>query len=186
MSSRTWARVHVREQTNVEPNWLKMSLKNPTEVVLGLIFLTLSGATFLLMADFPSGNRFQGMGPAFYPGLLAALLGVLSLFLVLKGVFTSGGEELIEEERNKEPSILFGMHLKVPGTLVVIVCLYLVLTDMIGFLWITPIFLVATMKTLRAGWALAFITAISLTVLIYIIFGVALRVPLPEGVLTSG
>jgi len=162
-------------------------VRNPREVVLGLIFLSLAAATFFLMADFPSGNRFQGMGPAFYPGLLAALLGLLSLGLGIRGLFVpeEAAPDGIEEKTGKAFP-LFGSHLKTPGVLILIVCVYLIGMNILGFLVTTPLFLVATMKSLRSEWKSALFVGLFLSALVYAIFGIVLRVPLPEGYLVGG
>lgn len=56
------------------------------DVAAGLFFLALAAAAFALALDLPAG-RAARMGPGFYPRLVALALGVVSLMLLVRGIW---------------------------------------------------------------------------------------------------
>ncbi len=136
--------------------------------------MSLSFLTFFLIKDFPSAGITAGMGPRLMPGLYSAVLAVLSLLLIVIGIFKIRKNTDIEKEK-----ITF-KQIEMPLFLVVIILIYLILLKRIGFLITTPLIIFIVMKIMAAKNKISFIIAFSMTVVIYLIFAIGLNVPLPQ------
>ena len=159
-------------------------MRKLTDLILGFIFLGFSLVVYLLMRNFPRGTIQEGMGPGFLAGLLISALALLSLTLIVQGLIRRKEGETDLEGKGRLP--LFGSNLKVPGILIGIVFLYLISLKAFGFLITTPIFIIATMKLMGSGLKAAVLVGVFLTGLIYLIFVVGLKVPLPTGYMVGG
>ena len=118
------------------------------------------------------GQRF---GPAWFPGLIAAGLGICGLFLILAGV------------RQGAPWLALPawVHQRRPplGVASVIVGLlfYIVAADTLGFHITGVVLLAIWMRILGASWRMAAVAAVVATVAIHLSFYKILRIPLPWG-----
>jgi putative tricarboxylic transport membrane protein len=120
------------------------------------------------------GQRF---GPAWFPGLIAAGLGICGLFLVVAGV-RQGAPRLATPDWmfRRRPS------LGVAGVLGGLV-FYILAADPLGF-HITGVALLAFWtRILGASWRVAAVVAVVATVAIHLSFYKLLRIPLPWGLL---
>lgn len=145
-------------------------------VVTGLIFLGASGAIFFVAKDYPTGTVEEGMGARLVPLLLAGIMAILSLLLVLQGVFFAP-EEVREDAFSG--SKLIGRHLLAPAVLIALLGLYLLVLEWSGFLISTPVFLLAVMTVLGTGPVRSAAVGIAFTAGAYIVFALLLGVPLP-------
>jgi putative tricarboxylic transport membrane protein len=147
------------------------------DVFLGILLIAFSLAVYALMYDFPSATVAEGMGPAFMPGILIFILIVLSITLITDG--------LARRKKTDRPSqtlsSILGPNLKTPGILILIVSIYLVSLNSLGFLIATPAFILFTMITTGASLKSGVLMGICLTGLVYAAFALALKVPLPAG-----
>jgi len=162
-------------------------LAKRTDVTLGAIFLALSGVVYFLARDIPSGSLEEGMGSAFFPRSLAAVMAGFSLAFIGGGIFgrkgaASPGERPAEGEK---PRPLIGPHLRLPAALTLVTALYLSLVEALGFLLATPLFVLAVMRLFRSGWARAALAGVSVTAGLYVVFQLGLRIPFPAGLLGS-
>jgi putative tricarboxylic transport membrane protein len=147
------------------------------DVFLGVLLIALSLAVYALMYDFPSATVAEGMGPAFMPGILIFILIVLSIILIIDGLT----QRKKKDRPSRTISSILGPNLKNPGILILIVSVYLLSLNSIGFLIATPAFILFTMITTGASLKPAIVMGICLTALVYVAFALALKVPLPAG-----
>lgn len=119
----------------------------------------------------------QKFGPALFPGLIAAGLGVCGVLLVVSGA------------RHRGPLFVLPAWIRRPepraGVIAVLagLVLYIALADRAGFHIVGFAVLVYWMRTLRVSWQLSLPVALLGTLAIHLVFYKALRVPLPWGVL---
>ncbi|HEX6720495.1 MAG TPA: tripartite tricarboxylate transporter TctB family protein [Burkholderiaceae bacterium] len=148
------------------------------DAVFGALFLALSLLVLWTIQGYPKIPG-QNIGPAAFPGVLAALLALCSLLLIVQGVrahraapwFTRGGWT-----SQRQPLIAFAVT--VGGLL-----LYVVASDRIGFLILGSAMLLSLMLALRVRPIVALVVAVVATLGIHLAFYKGLRVPLPWGVL---
>lgn len=147
------------------------------DTVTGLVLVGFSGVVYFIVKDFPTGTAKEGMGARLLPLLLTILLALLSISLLIQGLIRrrkgSGEAEV-------SPPLL-GAHLKIPAVLVVLLILYLLALDLLGFLIATPVFLIVVMRVLGSAWRSSALLGVSFTAFIYLIFSLLFQVPLPTG-----
>jgi len=140
--------------------------------VAGLILLLLASAIWILTANFPPSDIANTPGPAFFPRLVAAIMALLTVLM------------LLENARKNDRSRLFDWSS--PGMvrnalLFALSAVYCGLLTYIGFLILTPIFLLLMMLVMQRKGMLAWMAFSSLaaTAAVYLVFQVLLDVPLP-------
>jgi putative tricarboxylic transport membrane protein len=153
-------------------------VRNPINIISGLIFLGLAGVTYFLAKDFPTGNIQEGMGARLFPLLLAIALATFSLLLILQGLRRNSAQTEISSAR-AWLAINFGRNLIGPIIIIALLTLYLLVLERIGFLIATPIFLFLTMKFLGSRLKKSVTVAILLTAFMYAFFKILFDVPLP-------
>jgi putative tricarboxylic transport membrane protein len=155
-------------------------VRNPINVLSGGIFLGLAGVICFLAKDFPTGNIQEGMGARLFPLLLAFALAGFSLLLILQGLRKSSEPTEISSAR-EWVAVNFGRNLTVPVVIIILLTLYLLVLEKVGFLIATPFFLFLTMEFLRSPLKKSVTVAILLTALMYVFFKILFDVPLPTG-----
>jgi putative tricarboxylic transport membrane protein len=120
------------------------------------------------------GQRF---GPAWFPGMVAAGLGICGLFLVASGA-RQGGRwiALPQWVYARRPAV--GV-----GSVVLGLLFYILAADTLGFHLTGVVLLVIWTRVLGASWRMAVPVAVLATVAIHLSFYKALRIPLPWGLL---
>ena len=119
----------------------------------------------------------QKFGPAWFPGLIAAGLGVCGVVLVFSG-FRSGTPwlrfpEWLHRERSR------AAVLAVLGGVV----FYILAADKLGF-YLTGVVIVALwVRVLGASWRMTMLVGVIAPLVIHLAFYKGLRVPLPWGLL---
>jgi putative tricarboxylic transport membrane protein len=118
----------------------------------------------------------QKFGPAWFPGLIAAGLGMCGFFLILSGL-RSHNPWLALPAWVGQRRPLLGV-----GSVIVGLLFYIVAADKLGF-HLTGILLLASWtRILGASWRTAAVVAVVATVAIHLSFYKVLRIPLPWGV----
>ena len=150
------------------------------ELVFSLLIFV--GALFLywVTLGFSGASVMQGgqMGPSFWPRfLLGAILlfsGVVSLGIIRKiAKEKAWGESLMTLDRGKV-RFFVAIGLSVA---------YLILLPVLGFIAITPVFMIAFMVLLgEKSWGWIIGVSMAMTAIIVILFTKAMYVPLPRGV----
>jgi putative tricarboxylic transport membrane protein len=152
-------------------------------ILLGFLFLAISGVVYVLMRDLPLGTLEEGMGPAFFPGCLLIVLAGLSLILIFTEAYAKvKGRRAVNGETGKSQSHPFrGAQLRLPMLLTLTVGVYLTLLKALGFLTLTPFLIFVVMLFFRSSAWNAALAALALTAGIYLIFGIGFQIPFPRG-----
>ena len=119
------------------------------------------------------GQRF---GPAWFPGVIAAGLGICGLFLIFAGV-RRGAPWMAAPAWVHRRRPLLGVGSVIAGLL-----FYILAADTLGFHVTGIVLLTSWMRILGASWRMATLAAVVATVAIHLSFYKVLRIPLPWGV----
>ncbi|RYY92027.1 MAG: tripartite tricarboxylate transporter TctB family protein [Comamonadaceae bacterium] len=148
------------------------------DAVFGFILFALGGAVLLGIQGYP---RIPGqpVGPALFPGLIAAGLCACGVLLVLKGLRSRATQPwLVWEDWVRSPRHILGLLLLL-GSIV----FYILASNWLGFLPTAFAILLAMFLVLRVPPGRAVVVALVATLLVHFAFYKLLRVPLPWGVL---
>lgn len=145
-----------------------------------LVFSAGMGVLSLLVLwwsrDLPSGAVEYGYGPDLYPRLLSwFILGLVALLVI--GTF---------REKENEPSRFKLQQLSLPVALTLMISAYALLMEYLGFIVDTFVFLFASMFALKTSGRKALLLSLAITAIVYLVFKIVLRVPLPKGTLIGG
>jgi len=150
------------------------------ELIFSLLIFLGSLLLYWVTGSFGRGTVLQGaqMGPAFWPrfilGSLILLSGIVSVGTIRKIIKEKAwGESLMTMDRGK---IRFFAAIGLSVA-------YLVLLPVLGFIAITPVFMIAFMVLLgekSTGWIIG--VSLAMTAVIVVLFTKAMYVPLPRGV----
>lgn len=120
------------------------------------------------------GQRF---GPAWFPGLIAAGLGICGLGLIFAGV-RQGGPWLALRAWVGQRRPLLGVGSVIAGLL-----FYILAADTLGFHLTGIVLLASWIRILGGSWRVAGVVAVVATLAIHLSFYKVLRIPLPWGLL---
>lgn len=150
------------------------------ELIFSLLIFVGSLALYWVTGSFGERTTLLGaqMGPAFWPrfllGALILMTGIVSVGTIRKIIKEKAwGESLMTMDRGKV-RFFAAIGLGVA---------YLFLLPVLGFIAITPLFMIAFMVLLgekSKGWIIG--VSISMTAVIVVLFTKAMYVPLPRGV----
>lgn len=148
------------------------------DAVFGLLLVLLGGGVFAAVQGYPKIPG-QPVGPALFPGLIAAGLCVTGVLLIVKGL----------RHRTTQPWLAWddwvGSRRHVAGLLVLLgsIVFYIAVADKLGFLLTATLILVANFLVLRVRPLPALAVAVIAALGVHLAFYKLLRVPLPWGVL---
>ena len=151
------------------------------DAVFGALFLALGAVVLFSIQGFPKIPG-QPVGPALFPGIIAAGLCVAGVVLLAQGWRRrqSSGEPWFEwDDWVRSPR-----HVAALAVLLGSVLLYIFGVNALGFLPTATIILVALFKVLRVPTGRALLIAVIAALVVHFAFYKLLRVPLPWGVLT--
>jgi hypothetical protein len=148
------------------------------EVIFGVAAILLAALFFVLSGSFPD-SRSREVGMAFYPRVVSTIIFLLSLTVIYEAI-----KKKRPEPADQKP--LFAMKdggffralIMIGMTLV-----YLLVLSYLGFLIITPIFLIILMMVYKASsmWKIVLISGVT-TLVVYVTFQLFLKIPLPTGI----
>ena len=149
-------------------------------VMTGVVFLALSVFAYMQAQKMVGKIMTDALGPGFWPKVLGLVMGVLSLALIVEGLFGK------QAEGEKAP-IAFGTEgfhrvLKLFAVLIVFGAILYFLGIYVGILFMMPLCMWLhgeRNKKILVG------LAVGSCLFIYLVFGLALRVPRPMGLLFS-
>lgn len=149
-------------------------------VITGVVFLALSIFAYMQAQKMVGKIMTDALGPGFWPKVLGLVMGVLSLALIVERLFGK------QAEGEKAP-IAFGTEgfhrvLKLFAVLIVFGAILYFLGIYVGILFMMPLCMWLhgeRNKKILVG------LAVGSCLFIYLVFGLALRVPLPMGLLFS-
>jgi putative tricarboxylic transport membrane protein len=146
------------------------------DALTGAALLALGLAILWHIQGFPEmpGQRF---GPAWFPGIVAAVLAGCGLVLTVRGV-RSGASWIALDEWTRRSRPLAGFASIIAG-----LALYVAVADRLGFHLTGFILLIWWLRVLGARWPITIAMAIAAPLLLHLAFYKVLRVPLPWGVL---
>jgi putative tricarboxylic transport membrane protein len=151
------------------------------DAVFGAIFLALGALVLFAIQGFPKIPG-QPVGPALFPGIIAAVLCAAGAILLFQGWqrHRTEGEPWLAWE----PWVRSPRHLAALAVLLGSVVLYIVAADAVGFLPLATLILTALFIVLGVPPGRAVLIAVVATLVVHFAFYKLLRVPLPWGVLT--
>ena len=136
-------------------------------------------AYFIIIPREVQGEIQRGLAPTFFPKLSAFWVGVFSLLMLVRSLFSEtkndGSEPSLVEKRLGQKGVIY----TILGSI-----LYLVLCSLISFVISTILTLVLLMWILgERRWYLIATATLVTTFGIYLLFGRFMSVQLPEGIL---
>lgn len=152
------------------------------DAVWGVLLMLFGAAILLHVRHFPL-IAGQNVGPALFPGLIAAGLAVCGALLVATGVAVrrSGGERARWFELDRWTGSR--RHVLAFALVVGVNVFYIALVDQLGFIVTGTLYLVALFAVFGVRARSILPLALVLTLVIHIAFYKLLRVPLPWGLL---
>ena len=147
--------------------------QNPGKIWLGIFFLGTAAVAVFLSSSIHS----IGLGDNFDPGPKAFPIG-LSALLVLGGLV-----EFFKKKAEKSTNEAQAGMGKYVLMLLAAFALYVLLLPWLGFALSTAIMATTMMMLLGNSWKAAVTLTVSLIIIIYFLFVVLFKVPLPGGVL---
>ena len=148
------------------------------DAVFGLLLFILGAAVIAAVQGYPKIPG-QPVGPALFPGLIAAGLCVAGVLLLVKGVRERAGQAwLAWDDWVRSPR-----HVMALVVLLGSILFYIFASEKLGFLLTAASILLAMFLVLRVRPLPAVVIAVIATLVIHFAFYKLLRVPLPWGVL---
>jgi putative tricarboxylic transport membrane protein len=150
------------------------------DAVFGLLLIALGGGVLFAVQGYPKIPG-QPVGPALFPGLIAAGLCVCGLLLVARGWLQRREQGwLAWDDWVRSPR-----HVLALAVLLGSVVFYIAVANKLGFLPTATLILLAFMLSLRVPPLRAIIVSVIAVLLVHLAFYKLLKVPLPWGVLTG-
>jgi len=147
------------------------------DAIFGLLLLVLGITVLVVVQEFPKIPG-QQVGPALFPGLIAAGLCVGGLLLLIRGW----------RERASVPWLTLQDWVRSPRHLLAFceligaIVFYMLVSEKLGFFLSSIIILSALFYVLRVPLAKSVLVAVVATLVIHFAFYKLLRVPLPWGI----
>ena len=152
------------------------------DAIWGAVLLLLAAAILVHVQSFPKIPG-QKVGPALFPGLIAAGLAICALLLVMKGLVArrSGGSRqpwVTPEDWVRSPR-----HVLAFALVIGVNAFYILVVDRLGFIPVGVIYLSVLFLVFQVRTAWIVPLAIVITLVIHYAFYKLLKVPLPWGLL---
>jgi putative tricarboxylic transport membrane protein len=150
------------------------------DAIFGLVLAVLGGLVLFTVQSYPKIPG-QQVGPALFPGLIAAGIFACGLILMVRGW----------RERKAAPWVTPGDWVRSPRhvagfvLLVASVVFYIVAAQKLGFLLSAVLILTAMFYVLRVPLGRSLLIAVIASLVIHFMFYKLLRVPLPWGILVN-
>jgi putative tricarboxylic transport membrane protein len=146
--------------------------------ICGVIFFA-SLYLYTIAASYEGNEIYGKLGPGFWPEFILICMMILSL-LVAVDAFRARKKSTAEKQSDEVKSA--GSRVRFFSTLILIIA-YFFLMNVIGFIALTPFFLIAFMILLgEKSWPWMIILSVGMTIVIILAFTQAMYVPLPRGV----
>ncbi len=145
------------------------------DCIAGLLGLALTGYVWIITGTFPE-DQVVRVGPAFFPRILAVCLGLSCLVLLIKALVD---RQVISASR--------GFSFRDPGFQRAVIALaatvvYCFVLEPFGFIVASIIYLLFLMSLLKdRKYLQMLLTAVAVTLTLYLIFSVFLHITLPMG-----
>lgn len=148
------------------------------DVTSGIILLVFSIVLWTSAHDLPNPGD-QLYGPAFFPEWIAAAMGIAAAVMIVTSRSQIGSQPFIGFDGwARDPRRLM-QFLLVPAAVI----FYVYAVDQLGFMLTAALVLAVLLLALGTRLIVAVPTTIGIVLLVYAIFDMLLRVPLPRGTL---
>lgn len=147
-----------------------------SDLISGFVMLLVSIYVYISALSFPKSD-YQLSGPAFYPQLMAILLGIVSITLIIRSVRSLKNNEHGEKVRINNPK-------KVIASMVATL-IYVLILKTVGFLIATFIYLtvlILIMQPQKNKILISILVSFIMTGAVYFIFAVLFAASLPMGI----
>ena len=147
------------------------------ESLLGAILMLLAILVFIGVVNFKdTAEDYRALPPSFFPNILVGVMVVLSLALLVRGWRNAPSPIFKQSVRPSNVLRVFG--------LMVLLVVFIVLLQYVGFAISSFLFLLALQLVLAERRPVRLLVfAIGVTLVMYVVFVLLLRVPLPRGLL---
>ena len=173
----------------------KKVLRN--EYIFNLSMYILSIAVLISSNTFPKAKLKAGYGAGMFPMLIGWLILALNTILLIRNIIKSrknSKKSLSTEEAGQDAVVensdvsekKHAIYRNKPLISVACVLLYALTIDYIGFLLSSFLLVLAMTLMMGSKWKMAVIVSLGSAVVIYSLFQVLLRVPLPIGTVFGG
>ena len=150
-----------------------------TEIIIGLFLAVLSVAFFALTYQFPA--QTLAFSPKIFPRFVSVCLFVISIVLVVQGISAGRGRSRKNKPEPTAGGTLNKAFLIRLSAAIVVSCAYTQLLPVSGYVTATPPFIAAIMFIFNEKqWPKIVATSIITTGLLYILFRIIFKVPLPR------
>lgn len=143
------------------------------DVIVGVILMLLGIVTYREAGFFPKGQTVE-VQPGFYPQILAIVIFLFGLLLLLQS-----RHKIVKSSL----SLKFTRDEIRPFLLIIILIAYLITFNFLGFIISTLLFILCVTLFLKGSFKNAIICSVVLVTSLYIIFKIAFKTPLPDGIL---
>ena len=144
------------------------------DYIVGISGVILASYVYVGSSSFARSGSGLSQDPAYYPRVLALILALLSLGLLVGTV-----------RKKIRPSVSVNREvLSNIGIFLVVLIVYTMILRPIGFVITTALFSGSMIWFMGGSRKTAIIYALPISLLVYIVFSYALKVPLPKGILT--
>ena len=134
---------------------------------------------YTIAAHYKGHEIYGKLGPGFWPKFLLICMMILSILVAVDAI---RARKRAGREKPSEDVKSAGSRIRFFSALILIIA-YLFLMNVIGFIALTPFFLIAFMVLLgEKSWFWMIILSVGMTILIILAFTQAMYVPLPRGV----
>jgi putative tricarboxylic transport membrane protein len=141
-----------------------------------VVMVAVCGYVILTAASFPTRTLKEGYGPGLMPMLSAGIILFLCLILLIQTILT-------KPEKEEKITGLDWKTLRNPVLFIVSMILFMVLLKYIGLLLDTFVFMMLTTWIMKVKIQKALVVSLIASAVIYVGFGVLLKVPFPAGIL---
>ena len=145
-----------------------MKIRANLDAVIGIGTVVFTGFTWLVSRKFPYEEMKAGMGPAFFPHLIIAVLGSLGILLYLVSVFKRSDGDSSNIKKSELNTII----------MIVFLVVYALLFKYLGFTVSTLIYLVSSFLLLKVRLVTAILSTVLTLGIFYLVFVVMFKIPL--------
>jgi|SRR5665648_103945 len=145
------------------------------EILLSIFFMIISMTVYVLTYQFP--KQTVALSPKVFPQFVSGCLFILSLVLLIQGV--TGVKK--ESEQKKMKLALNNIFLLKMLTMIILAFFYIRVLPLTGYKIATPLFLAGSMLLFNEKrWFMIVIVSIVATALLYTLFRIVFKIPLPR------
>ena len=145
-------------------------------VIIGSIFFLLALLMFTFALDFPE-PQVSGLSPRVFPQFVAVCTMICAGVLLIRNVRAlSEPKASVQEKKERDPVFLIRFC-----SLGALGLLYVLFVDKIGYLFASPLLIAGTMLVFNEKrWYRVVLVSVLTTLVLYILFRMVFRVPLPR------